>query len=200
MNPKQHSVRIAALRVLGDEVKTAQGISRGEAEKVFAAARNDLGMKAVDVTLNDGTPLGSVAIKAGAKTVTVKEPVLLALVAESKPGEIVEELKPGAEADPELLEWVKANRPGLLQRKVRDSYRAKVIKGVNANGEVVNTATGELVKVAEVSHELPTGAFAYTPCAGAAEAIMRAWQRGELVDVLGDVLRPAVEAAPDGAA
>lgn len=198
MNPKQHSLRIAALRVLSDEVKTAQMAARGEAEKVFAAARNDLGMKSVAVTLDDGTPLGSVAIKAGAKTVAVDEPALFELVADSAPDELVEVLKPGAETDPELLEWVKANRPALIHSKVRDSYRVKVVKDANADGQVLNTTTGELVKVVEVSYELPTGAFAYTPCAGAAEAIMRAWQRGELADVLGDALRPAVEAAPGG--
>lgn len=193
MNPKQHSVRIAALRVLGDEVKAAQSLARKEGETVFAAARKELGMKSVEVTLSDGTPLGSVAIKAGPKSVAVDEPALFDLVAATKPGEIVEELKPGAESDPELLEWVKANRPGLIQRKVRDSYKAKVLKGADADGQVVNTVTGELVTVVEVTHEAPTGAFAYTPCAGAAEAIMRAWRAGELADILGDAFRPALE-------
>lgn len=194
MNPKLHGQQVAALRFIGDEVKKAAELTRGQAEAAFAAAHSETGMKSIDVTLDDGTPLGSIAIKAGKTTVKVYEPVLFALVESMAPGEIAEGLRPGAESDPELLAWVRENRPELLQRTVRDAYRAKLLKGANAKGQVLDRTTGELVKVLESSTAPRSGAFAYTPCEGAAEAVMRAWRRGELADVLDAVLRPAIEA------
>lgn len=194
MNARQHGQRIAALRFIGDEVRQAATATRSQAEVAFAAAHREIGMKSVDVTLDDGTPLGSIAIKAGKATVKVYEPTLFKLVETTAPGEIVEELTAEASADPELLAWVQDNRPDLLQRKVRDSYRAKVLKSVDAKGRALDRSTGELVKVLESSTGPRTGEFAYTPCAGAAEAVIQAWRNGELADVLDEVLRPAIEA------
>lgn len=194
MNPRQHGQRVAALRFIGDEVKRAAELTRGQAETAFAAAHQESGMKSIDVTLDDGTPLGSIAIKVGKTTIKVYEPVLFKLVEEMAPGEIAEVLRPGADSDPELLAWVRENRPELLHRQVGDAYRAKLLKSANAKGQVVNRSTGELVKVLESSTTPRSGAFAYTPCEGAAEAVMKAWRRGDLADVLDAVLRPAIEA------
>lgn len=194
MNPRQHGQRVAALRVIGDEVKKAAATTRSQAETAFAAAHRETGMKSLDVSLDDGTSLGSIAIKVGKSTVKVYEPTLFKLVEATAPGEIVEELMPEAGSDPELLAWVRENRPDLVQRKVRDSYRAKVLKGADAKGRALDRTTGELVKVLESSTGPRTGEFAYTPCEGAAEAVMNAWRRGELADVLDEVLRPAIEA------
>ena len=198
MKPRQHGQRIAALRFIGDEVKKAASATRSQAETAFAAAHAETGMKSLDVTLNDGTPLGSIAIKAGKATVTVYEPTLFKLVERSAPGEIAEELAPEAVSDPELLAWVRENRPDLVQRRIRDAYRAKVLKSADTKGRVLDRSTGELVKVLESSTGPRSGEFAYTPCEGAAEAIMRAWRGGELADVLDEVLRPAIEAGEQG--
>lgn len=194
MNPRQHGQRVAALRFIGDEVKKAANLTRSQAEAAFAAAHREAGTKSIDVTLDDGTPLGSIAIKVGEKTVKVYEPTLFKLVEAMAPGEIAEGLRSGAEADPELLAWVRENRPELLHRQIRDAYRAKVLKSADAKGRVVDKTTGELVKVLELTTAPRSGAFAYTPCAGADEAVMQAWRRGELADVLDAVLRPAIEA------
>lgn len=194
MNPRQHGQRVAALRFIGDEVKAAAERTRGMAETAFAAAHAETGTKAIDVTLDDGTQLGSIAIKVGKTTVKVYEPRLFKLVEETAPGEIVEGLRSGADSDPELLAWVRENRPELLHRQIRDAYRAKVLKSANAKGQVLDRTTGELVKVLESTTAPRSGAFAYTPCDGAAEAVMRAWRRGDLEDVLDAVLRPAIEA------
>lgn len=194
MNPRQHGQRVAALRFIGDEVKKAANLTRSQAEAAFAAAHREAGTKSIDVTLDDGTPLGSIAIKVGEKTVKVYEPTLFKLVEAMAPGEIAEGLRSGAEADPELLAWVRENRPELLHRQIRDAYRAKVLKSADAKGRVVDKTTGELVKVLESTTAPRSGAFAYTPCAGADEAVMQAWRRGELAGVLDDVLRPAIEA------
>jgi hypothetical protein len=194
VNPKQHGQRVAALRFIGDEVKKAANLTRSQAETAFAAAHAETGMKSIDVTLDDGTALGSIAIKVGEKTVKVYEPTLFKLVEKTAPGEIAEGLKPGADSDPELMAWVRENRPELLHRQIRDSYRAKVLKSADAKGRVVDKTTGELVKVLESTTAPRSGAFAYTPCAGADEAVMQAWRRGDLADVLDDVLRPAIEA------
>lgn len=194
MNPRQHGQRVAALRFIGDEVKKAANLTRSQAEAAFAAAHREAGTKSIDVTLDDGTPLGSIAIKVGEKTVKVYEPTLFKLVEQSAPGEIAEGLRPGAESDPELLAWVRENRPELLHRQIHDAYRTKLLKSANAKGQVVDRSTGELVKILESTTAPRSGAFAYTPCEGAAEAVMKAWRRGDLAEVLDAVLRPAIDA------
>ncbi|MFI7448164.1 hypothetical protein ACIBQX_11755 [Nonomuraea sp. NPDC049714] len=198
MNPRLHGQRVAALRFISDEVKAAADMTRSQAEAAFAAAHQESGTKSIDVTLDDGTPLGSIAIKVGKTTVKVYEPTLFSLVEEMAPGEIAEGLRPGAESDPELLAWVRENRPELLQKTIQPAYRAKVLKSANAKGQVLNRATGELVKVLESSTAPRSGAFAYTPCEGASEAVMDAWRRGDLAGVLADVLRSAIEAGEPG--
>jgi hypothetical protein len=193
VNRRQHGQRVAALRVLSDRVAAAQKTGRAEAERAFLAARLDDGTKSLDVTLDDGTPLGSIAIKKGATTVKVDDAALFDLVERAHPGEIAEEVSAAALADPEVLAWIRKHRPGLIGRTVRPAFKAKLLKDLDGQGCVVDTATGEFVKVAEITHEPPTGAFAYTPSKNAADAVMQAWQRGELAGVLGDVLRPAIE-------
>jgi hypothetical protein len=48
--------------------------------------------------------------------------------------------------------------------------------------------------VAEVTRGEPTGKFAFTAGLGARELVWQAWQDGTLQPVLGDLLKPALEA------
>lgn len=193
MNAKTHALRVGAAKVLVDIVTEGYDRLRKEAEPVFAALRVETESKGLAVKLLDGTELGAIAIYDGPPKTEVNMKTVAAIVANDAPEEFVEELSDDALKDENLLAFVRDQMPHLLKRKIRDDYLKKLLKRIDANG-YVKDAAGTRIKVAEVTRGEPTGKFAFTAGPGAKELVWQAWHDETLEPVLGDLLRPALEA------
>jgi hypothetical protein len=166
---------------------------RKDAEPVFADLRKDTDSKNLAVKLLDGTEIGSIAIYDGPPSTQVNMKAVAAIVANDDPDEFVEEFTPEALTDENLLAFVRDQMPHLLRLRIRDAHLKKVLKRIDANG-YLKDAAGTRIKVAEVTRGEPTGKFAFTAGPGAHELVWQAWQNDTLQPVLGDLLRPAIEA------
>jgi DNA-binding transcriptional regulator YhcF (GntR family) len=193
VNAKTHAVKVAAAKVLSEIVAEGYEQLRKEAEPVFAQLRTELDVKSLSVSLPDGTELGSIAIYAGPPKTQVNMKTVAAIVANDAPEEFVEELSDEALTDENLLAFVRDQMPHLLTKKIRDDYLKKLIKRIDANG-YLKDAAGTRIKVADVSRGEPTGKFAFTAGPGARELVWQAWQDDTLKPIVGDLLRPAIEA------
>lgn len=185
------ALRVAALRVLSDAINQEARESRAAAETEFAKLRNTAGVKSLTVSLPDGTEIGTVAIKTGAREVVFDDAAVREFASEVAPTEITETVDPSALEDPKVLEFLREHKPEAFTTSVRPAF-LKSLKP-DDDGCVVNTSTGELVKVAEVTTNAPTGKFAYTPTKDAAARVVAAWRAGELGEIGGPL---APEVAP----
>lgn len=189
---KQHGLKVAAAKVLADIVTEGYEQLRAEAEPVFAQKRIEDDTKAMEPTLPDGTPLGTISILAGPAKRSWRMSAIAAIVANDDPDEFVQQLKPEALTDENLLAFVRDQMPHLLETRIRDAHLKAVFKRVDSHG-YLKDAAGTRIKVAEVTRGEPTGEFRYRACPGAREAVWAAWQSGELQSLIGDLLRPAIE-------
>lgn len=191
--PKQHALKVAAAKVLSEIVAEGYENLRKEAEPAFAAHRLEHDTTTMSVGMPDGTVLGTLSIWAGPPTTKVNFAAVAAIVIKDDPDEFVEQLRPEALEDESLLEFVRDHMPHLLERKIRDEHLKKVLKKIDANG-YLKDAAGARIKVADIKRGEPTGKFSYTALPGAREIVWRAWQEGILQPLIGDLLRPAIEA------
>lgn len=191
MSTKLHALKVAASKVLVDIVTEGYEGVRADAEQVFGAARRDHGAKTLDVALPDGTSLGTISILAGPAERKLNVSAVAAIVAQTDG--TVETLREEALTDPALLEFVRDHMPHLLETKVRPEDLKAAIKKIDADG-CLKDADGKKVKVVEIKRGEPTGEFRYRSSAEARAAVRRAWQAGELQDILTDLVRPAIEA------
>lgn len=194
--PKLHALKVAAASVLADIVTEGYERLRKDAMPVFAELRKDTGSKSLDVTLPDGAELGNLAIYAGPPTRNINFKTIAAIVVNDDPDEFVEEIRPEALLDPDLVQFVRDHMPHLLVTKIRDEHLKKLLKKIDPGGYLKDNA-GTKIKVAEITRGEPTGKFAYTASSGARAAVWKAWQDGELQPLIGDLLRPALEAGED---
>lgn len=193
---KQHALKVAAAKVLADIVTDGYENLRKEAEPVFAQLRKDTGSKTLDVEMPNGTVLGPISILAGPAKRKFRMSTIAAIVANDDPDEMVEELLPEAVSDPDLIEFVRDHMPHLLRRKIRDAHLKKLFNRVDDNG-YLKDAAGTRIKVADITREEPTGEFRYKADEGARAVVWAAWDAGELQPLIGDLLRPAIEAGGD---
>jgi hypothetical protein len=187
-----HPARVAALRVLKDRVTAEYDAARVDAESHFKALATDMGVKSLEARMPSGEPAGTVAIKGARRKITWSGTALVDLVERAAPQELIEEIDPDALQDAALLELLKEARPDLIRKRVQPAYLKKVSEQVSDDGTLADQSTGEVVKVADISHTPVTGEFSYTPSARAEEAVLEAWHRGELAGV-GESLVPAAE-------
>lgn len=195
--PPNLLLRIAALDALSKKVNKALADARQEAEAGFATLRAT-GVKQLEVLLPSGDVVGTISIKAGQDTVTDDEDALLAWVEANKPEEIELSVSPSALTRPDVVAYVRKLHPDLVGRKIRPAYKTKLLTSLDAEGQLVNETTGELVQVRKVAKGKPTGAFALTfetakkGKPNGRDQIANAWQSGELS--ITDLIRPAIEA------
>jgi hypothetical protein len=99
--------------------------------------------------------------------------------------------------DAEVLDVLRAVFPDLVKRRIRNATRAKLMTEVEeSGGYLVDQAEGTKEKVGEVTDLKPTGAFSFRPAKGARDAVIAAWQRGELQGIaLGPLALPEAESA-----
>ncbi|MEU4410674.1 hypothetical protein AB0F88_39740 [Streptosporangium sp. NPDC023963] len=201
--PRDAAFRVAVLDALSKRVYAALAEARKEAEPLFAAARLE-GTKQIEVALPSGAQVGTVSIKVGADTVTMDETALMEWVENNAPTEIETTVSPAALTRPDVVAYVRRFHPTLMGKQVRPAYKTVIVKQLSDDGEFVDTATGELVKVADKVRGEPTGAFVLTferakdGRPNGRDQIAAAWASGELS--LADLLTVAIEAASDGEA
>jgi hypothetical protein len=197
MTPPNEPLRIAALDALSKRVNKALAEARKEAEPGFATLRAQ-GVKQLEVALPSGDVVGTISIKAGKDTVTDDEDALLAWVEANKPEEIEYAVSPSALSLPDVVAYVRKLHPDLVGKKIRPAYKAKLLAGLDDDGQLVNETTGEVVQVRKVVRGKPTGEFALTfetakkGTPNGRDRIANAWQSGELS--ITDLIRPAIEA------
>ncbi|WP_433520068.1 hypothetical protein ACQP2T_63750 (plasmid) [Nonomuraea sp. CA-143628] len=186
-------MRVAAAKLLSEIVSEGYERLRKEAEPVFADLRINTDAKSLAVKLPDGTELGSIAIYDGPPKTQVNMKTIAGIVANDAPEEFVEALTDEALTDENLLAYVRDQMPHLIKLKIRDDYLKKTLKRIDANG-YLKDAAGTRIKVAEVTRGEPTGKFAFTAGPGAQELAWKAWQDETLQPIIGDLLKPAIEA------
>ncbi|MEU6709913.1 hypothetical protein ABZ897_00425 [Nonomuraea sp. NPDC046802] len=195
--PPDESLRIAALDALSRRVNNALADARKEAEPGLAALRVK-GVKQLEVALPSGDVVGTISIKAGRDTVTDDEDALLAWVEANKPEEIEHAVSPNALDLPDVVAYIRKLHPGMVGKRVRPAYRAKLLASLDEDGQLANETTGELVQVRKVVKGKPTGEFALTfetakkGRPNGRDQIANAWQSGDLS--ITDLIRPALEA------
>lgn len=94
-------------------------------------------------------------------------------------------------------EWVARAHPDEIETvtitRVKPEFTERTLSAARQLGEPVDAATGEMVPGVSVEQGDPYPTTRLS--AGAAEAIARAWQDGELAEMVGGLLRPAL---PEG--
>lgn len=201
------ALRVAVLGVREADAKQAYTLARKVAEPRFALARK-LGIPQQAVVLPGGVEAGLLALKQGARTVTVDEDALLLLIAAALPSECedyvtdeaatdprtVELLaehapdlvelrpKPGALSDERAVKILAEHAPDLVNLRISPSQRAELQDYLEAHeGTVPDPSTGEPVKVATITQHDPTGEFSWTGKTRALPKVREALESGRLV-------------------
>ena len=143
-------------KLLKELVAEADTAGRSEALAHLLAAHEALGVKSVDVTLPDGTKVGTATLTAPAAGISVDEAA--------------------------FMRWVQAEHPTEVVPAVRESFRRVVRSRLKiVDGKVIDKSTGEVVPWASVraAAERPTS-FSVRYADGGREAIETAWREGRL--------------------
>lgn len=156
----QHSLRIAVLADRADRAVARVADARFAGVPDFRAARNK-GIKTVAPTLPDGTEVGLISIKAGAKSVDVDEDLLILAVA---PGDLETYVLPAALEDERVLKLLMDFLPEMVGKRVIPKLRAELQTELEEHdGSVANRMTGEQEKVATITRHEANGQFSYRP-------------------------------------
>jgi hypothetical protein len=176
------TVKVAVLRVRHDELTAELGAARVAAEKAYAVHRL-AGNKSVTPVLPGGIEAGTLSIERGAVDVHFDEGKLRALVDESAPDEVEDYLPASVLTDKRVLDLIRGKFPELVQQRINPAYRAALAETCEeTDGRLANTATGETVKVAEVSRHDPTGKFSYAPGKKGTAAVLAALKDGTVTE------------------
>lgn len=177
-----HNVKVAVLRVRHDELTTELGAARAAAEKAYALHRL-AGNKSVTPVLPGGLEAGTLSIERGAVDVHFDEVKLRALVDESAPDQVEDYLPASVLADKRVFDLIRKEFPELVQQRINPAYRVALEEACEeTDGRLANTATGETVKVADVSRHDPTGKFSYVPGKKGAAAVLAALKAGTVTE------------------
>lgn len=191
MTAKTSGLKVAAAKVLVEMVTKGYEGVRADAEKVLGATRRETGAKALDVALPDGTSLGTISILAGPTERKISVSAVAAVVAQSE--DLIEKLTDAALTDPKLIAYLRAEMPHLLVKTLPDAALKAAYKRIDDDGYLAEP-DGTKVKVAEIVRGEVTGKFAYRASKEAEAAIRKAWEAGELRDLVAELVRPAIEA------
>lgn len=198
---------VAAAEVRADDAAGILKLARKSVEPRFALARK-LGVKQQAVMLPGGVEAGVLALKAGATTVDVDEDALLLLIAPAMPSETEDYVTAKAASDPRAVSLLAEHCPDLVELRVKDgalrderavkvltehagdlvelrirpAFRAEMQSYLEAHeGCVPDPATGEPVKVAEITHHDPAGNFVWSNKSRHMPRVREALESGRLV-------------------
>jgi hypothetical protein len=187
---RDHALRVGVLKVIADESARLYKGARADAEQAFAPARAD-GQSQQKVMLPDGDEVGLISISAGGRQVDVTGAALEKWCDEHLPGAFEEYAD--MITDAEVLDVLRAVFPDLVKRRIRHATRTALLQEIEESGGYLVDIPGGGIKekVGEVTDLRPSGAFSFRPAAGAREAVIAAWQRGELQGIaLGPLALP----------
>jgi hypothetical protein len=158
MSLKDDATRVAVLKALRDTVDAEYEAARLRVLDGLRAARAELGLKSMRVTLPDDTPVA---------TVTLVDPRPAVVVANE-----------GA-----FTTWVAENYPTEVETRVqvRPGWQRQFVARLDASpGPVADPRTGEIVPGLAAQAAPEPRSFSLRPLPGGAEEITRAWRRGAL--------------------
>ncbi|MFJ5775628.1 hypothetical protein [Streptomyces sp. NPDC093094] len=157
MSLKEHATRVAVLRVLRDAVDAEYRTERHEVLEELLAARAELNLKSVRVTLPDDTPVA---------TLTLVDPRPTVVVADEKA----------------FTAWVAENHPGEVETlvRVRPSWQRQFLARLTCLEPVADPCTGETIPGLGVLSASEPRSFSLRPLPGGRERIARALHIGTL--------------------
>ncbi|GGY46577.1 hypothetical protein [Streptomyces omiyaensis] len=157
MSLKEHATRVAVLRVLRDAVDTEYGAERHEVLQELRAARAELDLKSVRVTLPDDTPVA---------TLTLVDPRPVVVVADEE----------------SFTAWVADNHPGEVETlvRVRPGWQRQFLARLSRLDPVADPHTGEAIPGLGVLSPSEPRSFSLRPLPGGRERIARALRTGTL--------------------
>ena len=181
--PREHALKVAALEALVEAAKKEYARARADAQEAFKTVRAD-GQSQQRVLLPDGEDIGLISIRDGGWAVDMPNGVLLAWCLEHFPEAVEEYVEPSALDSADVIDVIRDKFPELVRRRVRPSTADELVKQViDTKGYL--TDDGEPFKVATVTPNAPTGAFAFA--GGGAQRrrdrIMTEWLAGRLAEI-----------------
>jgi hypothetical protein len=158
MSLKEDAIRVAVLKALRDTVDAEYEAARLRVLAGLRAARAELGLESLRVTLPDATPVA---------TVTLVDPRPAVVIAD----------------EDAVTTWVAENYPTEVETRVRvrPGWQKRFVSGPDAStGPVADPRTGEVVTGLAVLPAPEPRSFSLRSLPGGAEEITRAWRRGAL--------------------
>jgi hypothetical protein len=158
MSLKEDATRVAVLKALRDTVDAEYEAARERVLEGLRAARAELGLKSMRVTLPDDTPVA---------TVTLVDP---------KPAVVVAD-------EGSFTTWVAEHYPTEVETRVqvRPGWQRQFVSRLDASpGPVADPRTGEIVPGLAAQPAPEPRWFSLRSLPGGTEEITRAWRRGAL--------------------
>lgn len=157
MSLRDDATRVAVLKALRDTVDAEYEAARLRVLAGLRAARAELGLKSMRVTLPDDTAVA---------TITLVDP---------KPAVVVVDERA-------FTTWVAEHYPTEVETRVqvRSSWQRRFVSGLDASSGPVDPRTGEVVPGLAALPAPEPRSFSLRPLPGGTEEITRAWRRGTL--------------------
>ncbi|WP_042176316.1 hypothetical protein [Streptomyces sp. NBRC 110035] len=157
MNLRDHATRVVVLRVLRDAVEAEYRAERCAVLDGLRAARAELALKSMRVTMPDDTPIA---------TLTLIDPQPTVVVAD----------------EDAFTAWTAANHPGEVETlvRVRSAWQREFFARLACSGPVADPRTGEVVPGLTVAPAPEPRSFSLRPVPGGTERVARAWRTGEI--------------------
>jgi hypothetical protein len=162
---KELTRKVALLTALKDAVEAELDAARAEARDVIIKAREELGVKSVEVTVPDGEVVATVTVAGGGTA-------------------------PSVHYDDVFLAWVKENHPSEVVESVRPSFSKALLGRLEPAGDrYVDPNTGEVV--AGIGGRAKSEYISVRFKPAGREAIAEAWRGGEIGALLAG--QPAID-------
>lgn len=160
------AARFALLKTIGSKLAEAKKAADCEIRDTWTPGDR------LTAKLPDGAVLGSVTLAKGKTTARMVD-------------------------EPAYTAWVESTHPEHIETvtitRVDPAYTERLMSAARQLGEAIDGETGSIVPGIRVEQGDPYPTTRLN--AGAVEAIARAWQKGDLAEALGAVLRPELPAA-----
>jgi hypothetical protein len=162
---KELTRKVALLTALKDAVEVELDAARAEARDVIIKAREELGVKSVEVTVPSGEVVATVTVAGGGST-------------------------PAVHYEDMFLTWVKENHPDEVVESVRPTFSKALFGRLEQAGDKwVDSATGEVV--AGIGARLKSEYISVRFKPEGREAVAEAWRGGEIGALLAG--QPAID-------
>lgn len=162
---KELTRKVALLTALKDAVESELDVARAEARDVIIKAREELGVKSVEVTVPDGEVVATVTVAGGGTA-------------------------PAVHYDETFLAWVKENHPTEVIESVRPAFAKSLLGRLEHVGDkFVDPDTGEVV--AGIGERLKSEYISVRFKPEGRAAVAEAWRGGEIGALLNG--QPAID-------